>query len=363
MNSHESNAEQHARDFIVSPCTPIYSQSRLDTLCADVSPIISPLSPYGQDRQRSLVTENKDNSSSNGENNSTLLPSTIRWSLMDDDNCWSDAATADAVLSLLQKDPPSPPPCPRPRFNTQTSQAQLTCVVCFGDLEDGSYPEPPIAAGCDHAFLSGMHICFTCLSQSLDKQLASGAAWLTCPICLEQLSDEEVRRWTSRRTFQAYDARRTWQILEEDAEFVPCVREDCGYGQLHPGGLEDPVVVCNSCGTRTCFIHRDMTWHEGLTCAEYDQMSRPRAEIADIQRHPPKEARGLISRINRLRIPWRGTVSTPQYQSESQYGRIDHEEECLPSDCALHEAIKQCPSCHTLIERAGGCKFMQCMCL
>ncbi|KAL4890722.1 hypothetical protein BDV59DRAFT_184055 [Aspergillus ambiguus] len=133
---------------------------------------------------------------------------------------------------------------------------------------------------------------------------------------------------------------RTWQVLEEDAEFVTCIRPDCGYGQLHAGGLEDPVVICGSCGTRTCFIHRNTAWHEGLTCAEYEEMTRSSAA------RPPRRdilAPGTAPRAPGLR---RGWVNT-------------NREEFL-SMRMIAEIAKPCPYCNAATERIGGCKQMIC---
>ncbi|KAL4956229.1 hypothetical protein BDW69DRAFT_91337 [Aspergillus filifer] len=67
----------------------------------------------------------------------------------------------------------------------------------------------------------------------------------------------------------------TWQFLEDDT-FIKCINPRCCYGQLHAGGPEEPVIVCRACGTRTCFNHRNMPWHDGLTCAEYDATGHQR---------------------------------------------------------------------------------------
>lgn len=359
-----SPEERRTRDALVSPCSPTYIENAFDLTSSDDSSVISPLSPDDHVRDRCLARRRIDDGLSlNGGGTPSSFQSIARWDADDEINCWSDAATAGAVLSLFHKEPPSPPPCPQPRFDRKALDEQrLTCVVCFDALEYGCYPQPPIAAGCDHGFVPGMHICFTCLRRSLDKQLSSGATFLSCPICLEQLSDEEVQRWSSRRTFQAYDAKRTWQILEEDAEFVRCVRKDCGYGQLHAGGLEDPIVVCGSCGTRTCFIHRDTIWHEGLTCEEYDRLVNPRPDSSEIRMNARREARRLFPGFNRLRTPRREAESDArlEYSSGSPHGLLDSTNEELSSSRTIHELPKPCPNCQAQTERAGGCKFMRC---
>lgn len=52
--------------------------------------------------------------------------------------------------------------------------------------------------------------------------------------------------------------------------FIFCIA-NCGYGQWHDGGREQPIITCSQCGTRACFQHQ-VRWHESLTCEEYDAL-------------------------------------------------------------------------------------------
>lgn len=163
--SRGSPEERQMRDALVSPCSPTYIENAFDFSRSNHSPVISPLSPNDHARDHFLAQRKGDDRLPlTGGGTQSSFQSIVRWDTDDAINCWSDAATAGAVLSLLHKEPPSPPPCAQPRFDRNTSNEQrLTCVVCFDDLVDGCYPQPPIAAGCDHGFVPGMHICFTCL--------------------------------------------------------------------------------------------------------------------------------------------------------------------------------------------------------
>lgn len=49
-----------------------------------------------------------------------------------------------------------------------------------------------------------------------------------------------------------------------------CAHPGCGAGQLHSGGCDRPLMICNACRRPTCFVHR-IPNHNGLTCAQYDQ--------------------------------------------------------------------------------------------
>lgn len=58
--------------------------------------------------------------------------------------------------------------------------------------------------------------------------------------------------------------------VSEAENFIWCTA-GCGYGQVHDGGAEQPIVTCLLCERRTCF-HHDVAWHENLSCAEYDAL-------------------------------------------------------------------------------------------
>jgi hypothetical protein len=275
-----------------------------------------------------------------------MLRSRITWP-DDTESCWSDAATADAVLSLLRKEPVVSPSSDTSGSGRGTpDQLRLPCAVCFRYLRNDSYPDSLIAAGCDHSAMSGMQICKNCLRRSLDIQFSSSNLGpLTCPLCHKQLSNEEIQAWASKETFDAYDQMQTWQILEEDAEFVTCIRQDCGYGQLHAGGLEDPIVICGSCGTRTCFIHRHSVWHDGLTCSEYEEFIHDEGD--DAEGHS-----GLQTHCQVL----------PDVHA-LKYGSSDWTIEEAMSMRTIAETARPCPSCHAATERSGGCKHMICTCV
>ncbi|KAL4874830.1 hypothetical protein BJY04DRAFT_173480 [Aspergillus karnatakaensis] len=250
------------------------------------------------------------------------------------DNFWSDATTAGAVLSLLNKEPVGHPD-ERPSGDERTGCT--ICCACLEDLEPEHYPAAPISTECDHTPIPSTQICTVCLSRSLDVQFAtSRAALLICPLCHSQLSDEEVERWASVPTFAAYDTARTLRALEGDGEFVRCNRPNCGYGQLHGGGLEDPVVICGACGARTCFIHRNIPWHEGLTCAEYEAIDPLSTTDGNRMRElPPFLRAGLLPN---------GSCSSEEFLSQR----------------TIQETTRACPGCSAATERAGGCKYMRC---
>jgi hypothetical protein len=66
--------------------------------------------------------------------------------------------------------------------------------------------------------------------------------------------------------------------------FTMCLGPNCGSGQIHGGGNDQPIMTCTTCHFKTCFAHK-MPWHEGLTCMQYDnrQVERLRQETASAE--------------------------------------------------------------------------------
>ncbi|KAI9933816.1 hypothetical protein MW887_004888 [Aspergillus wentii] len=333
-----SPASFHREDFP----SPLFSRRSQDVRYS----LYSPVSP----RTESVFSRH--------ESYQPILRSNIPWEPTDDSNCWSDAVTASAVLGLLRKDPVQPPQNRTSELNRivesndepreeqreeqqqqeERQQGQLfTCASCFESLDHRSYPQTPITAGCDHSGTPTMHICISCLRHSLDMQFSSDSESLMCPLCHTHLSPDDVQRWASAETFQVYDTIRTRQILERDSEFVTCARMNCGAGQLHVGGREDPVVVCRACGTWTCFNHRDTIYHEGMTCEEYDVMAKPRFHRIDSPGNT-RRSPGLLQRIRGLK-----TAKNPS----SQPYRLDATKEELLSWKKIGEIARPCPRCNT----------------
>lgn len=282
-------------------------------------------------------------------------------------NCYSDAATASTVLNLLHKEPLSPLRGTSRMIHLDSELAEeqrLRCVVCFEPFDYSSCPEPPLAAKCDHRAIPGVHMCTSCLCRCLDNQFASsGPDSLSCPLCHARLSHDEIRKWASPSTFQAYDNIKVRRALESDNEFITCVRPGCGSGQLHMGGRENPIVVCGSCGTRMCYVHRHIPWHEGLSCDEYDRifMPMPRTNDLETRNSPPQHTSRFMRKIGE----WRACRSEGRKQDREtlhRIGRINWTTEDLLSQRAIWQIAKPCPRCNAITEKEGGCKFMKCMC-
>lgn len=82
---------------------------------------------------------------------------------------------------------------------------------------------------------------------------------LVSTLHLEQRSDNQHRYQTL--AFRA--------ALSTAPNFIWCTA-GCGYGQVHEGGAEQPIVTCLQCNHRSCFYHKE-PWHQSMTCEEYDR--------------------------------------------------------------------------------------------
>jgi E3 ubiquitin-protein ligase RNF14 len=66
-----------------------------------------------------------------------------------------------------------------------------------------------------------------------------------------------------------FDAIATREALNNDPDFRWCHRAGCESGQIHENGVDGNIFQCVACDFKVCVVHED-TWHEGLTCEEYD---------------------------------------------------------------------------------------------
>ncbi|RJE18096.1 IBR [Aspergillus sclerotialis] len=265
-----------------------------------------------------------------------MFQPTITWG-NEDTHYWADAETAGAVLSLLRKEPLHAPPIGLPDPESERQIQDSACVVCFEKLDCRLFPQSPIASSCDHTSIPEADICISCLQRSLQIQLSStGPNSLACPLCHAQLSSAEVQKWATRDTFETYNTLNTQTTIENDAEYIRCARRSCRFGQFHAGGREDPIVVCRSCGTRTCFIHRDTIWHQGLTCDEYDEIMNFRTDT--LRRGGNRgRANGFLQLLRGMR-PYRRMA-----RPDSQGGHVDSTTEEILSRRIMDKTTKPCP--------------------
>jgi hypothetical protein len=93
----------------------------------------------------------------------------------------------------------------------------------------------------------------------------------------------------------------------------------CGSGQIHDGGVQQPIVKCAVCASKTCFSCK-VPWHADMTCDEWT-LSRPPTSTSD-----EASTEILLRRARELRA----------------------------SKETIERTTKPCPKCKWNIEKNGG---------
>lgn len=156
------------------------------------------------------------------------------------------------------------------RFRTEnrSKDSPSRCTICFDDFSATVRPPAWISLACQHE----PSACSDCVAKSIRSDLET-RMWndIRCPECKEKLIHDDIQRLADRETFDRYDQISLRKAVEEDKNFVWCLK--CNSGQLHKSGQSQPIVRCRACGFRSCFKH-SIEWHDRLTCDEYDEMRR-----------------------------------------------------------------------------------------
>ncbi|CEL59290.1 hypothetical protein RSOLAG1IB_03223 [Rhizoctonia solani AG-1 IB] len=197
-----------------------------------------------------------------------------------------------------------------------------TCSICLENSNE--FPQYGPASQCMHAPI----ICTPCLEEHISHSvLTDGLTLITCPVpdCRQILEYEDVLRGAKGHTacLNRYEALLLRRLLENDPNFVWCKNSACDWGQIHEGGVDNPLVICEECNAQSCFAH-DMPWHTGSTCAEFSARTNAKAHRLMLRRRRRRE----------------------EYDSEEY----------------IQNNTKKCPnqSCGRRIQKNGGCNHMVC---
>lgn len=219
------------------------------------------------------------------------------------------------------------------------------CLVCDGQFSATFTRTGIISPECSHM----SSVCQECLIGWIRSQLENrGWDKIECPECNVLLAYQDIQRLSDPATLLRYvssilssqlcltdDCLHSYEHLSlrsalgSIGEFVWCL--NCDFGQMHSGGADDPIVQCENCGFQSCFLH-SVTWHESLSCDEYDQM----LEDPDGYREHEQERQELPEQLKRK-------------QAEETLSRS-----------TLRATTKRCPGCNISIERDEGCPHMTC---
>ncbi|QRW15794.1 IBR domain protein [Rhizoctonia solani] len=197
-----------------------------------------------------------------------------------------------------------------PAASNTTGEIQM-CVVCFEQGSDVRFAARSPTASCHH----GATVCVSCLEQHILIAIhKSRSVGIRCPHdgCGKMLEYQDVycsvRDWSMLAYYEQLLIRREMGNTEQ---FVWCKNPICTSGQVHKPGPNQPIVTCNTCHQKSCYVH-DRPWHEGLSCEDFD-------------------------------------IKLRRYEEQDRATRA-----------YLAKNTKSCPKCKRKIERNGGCDHMTC---
>ncbi|THW37758.1 hypothetical protein D6D21_08125 [Aureobasidium pullulans] len=114
--------------------------------------------------------------------------------------------------------------------------------------------------------------------------------------CAVLLGYEEVKNMTNAEDFSKYDEAAFRAALSADAEFRYCMSTTCKSRQCHPAGIDEPTICCRECGHNHC-VSCEANWHEGLTCAQYQDTLQRAQEDEESQQEVAKSSTFVGSKL------------------------------------------------------------------
>lgn len=195
--------------------------------------------------------------------------------------------------------------------------ATRACSICATNKDPVEFPlEIAIPPSCS---AHRQTVCQSCLGESISTNIANKPLdRIGCPICDQAWNRDYVEIHAKAESLQVYYTREALVLLETLPEFRVCQSPTCHSGQFHASGAAEPIVTCNDCGFRSCFVHH-MPWHSGKTCVEVDDPGETDEEL-------------------------RARLAREAKDYEQKYGK----------------GTKPCPRCNAVILKKGGCDAMLC---
>ncbi|KAI1398622.1 hypothetical protein F4819DRAFT_489398 [Hypoxylon fuscum] len=265
----------------------------------------------------------------------------------------------------------------------------MECSVCLEHKQLGHFPQSPLTGNCSHR----SSVCIECVTSFINSQVQDGATdQFICPECPEQLQYSTIQMFASGELFALFQSRSIERLISKIPNFVWCPF-NCGTGQRHWEGANQPLIFCLKCNRHFCYRHR-IAWHSDYTCDEYDayladplhfrsraQIQRAADEALELENRRLRqlvadaEARFAQSLLReeqaaearrraeqqRLEEERRQAEERARREEERRRkaeellqlkARIEREE--AETSQALQKLIKKCPGCKVPIEKNHG---------
>ncbi|CAG8587108.1 14705_t:CDS:2, partial [Racocetra persica] len=140
----------------------------------------------------------------------------------------------------------------------------IECHICCGNALVSDFVN--ITTKCNHK------VCRACVNQHINYHLnTKGITKIECfeLSCKALMEYQDMKRVASKDLFERYEHLSFREAIRQIPDFRWCKNPTCGSGQEHFEKENSPIMICDACGKMTCYTH-DVSWHEGLTCAEYE---------------------------------------------------------------------------------------------
>ncbi|KAK0636739.1 hypothetical protein B0T17DRAFT_485225 [Bombardia bombarda] len=210
------------------------------------------------------------------------------------------------------------------KLGADTSFPPVTteCSNCDETKDFTDFPKSALTATCKHPPTT----CLQCIAKSINTAIraAGPGTKIQCHQCAGLLEYDAVLLYADVAVGKWYEVATFCAALEADQSFVWCA-SGCGSGQTHDSGVDNPIVKRGYCGHRTCFQHK-FTWHEGVTCDEWDAQHN----------EPAKDTGASVEAAIEISKSVRSALQD------------------IASEVAIQKTTKKCPTCRQNIEKSGG---------